>query len=244
MREVTREVIAEWREDVPPPGEAVFDREKAEFERSAMAFLEMERTRRANGDKGAWSQFEYAFGDDASPAAYALATDQVIAIRGKADRIDAMPNGTLRVVDYKTGSAGRFGRQPKNGSFNGGRLLQPALYAAAIGATQGKQVSAFEYRFPTPRGQNEVITYASSELESARPIIASLVADVKRGRFLPTMDSGDCKYCDHQPICRVTEERYAMNSPRADWAALHGEELAEFASMRQRRSPASSESDA
>lgn len=242
MQEVARAVIAEWRVMVPPPGEAVFDRERGELERSALAFLELERARRAGGDEGTWVHFEFGFGDETRPAAtYVLEKGKTLTIRGKADRIDLLPNATLRVVDYKTGSSGRFGRQPKNGAFNGGRLLQPALYAAAITGTDGKSVSEFEYRFPTPRGQNEVVTYAASELEAARPIIASLVEDVRAGRFLPTMDSSDCKFCNHQPICRAVEDRYSMISPRAEWAALHGSELAEYESMRQRRGVTSSE---
>ena len=243
MRAVTQAVITRWRDDVPPPGEAVFDRERGELERSTLAFLQLERARRAGGDPGHWTHFEYAFGMEGRHGTYALGNGVALPIRGVADRIDELPDGSLRVVDYKTGRPSRFGRQPKAGAFNGGRLLQPALYAAAIGGAEGKVVSEFEYRFPTPRGENEVITYAASELEAARPIVESLVTHVRSGLFLPTMHSSDCKYCDFMPICRAEEGGYhAIHSPRALWAEEHAGGLDEYASMRQRRAPTSADS--
>ena len=66
------DLIARWREQVPPPGETVFEAEAAEIRRATIAFVEMERVQARRGDRGEWWELEFAFGDDARPGRYAL----------------------------------------------------------------------------------------------------------------------------------------------------------------------------
>lgn len=239
MREVARDAINEWRALVPPPTEAAFDREKAELETSAQAFLLLERSRRADGDGGRWLHFEYEFGYDGEPGLYELPNGKSLAVRGRADRVDELPDGTLRVVDYKSGSPSPFGRNPKAGPFAGGRNLQPAIYVAAVEEREQRPVSAFEYRFPTAGGANHVVAYSASELAESRSIVGVLVDSVRAGRFLPTFDKNDCRYCDYQRICRAEEDRFGnLTVPRVEWAKENVERLDEYESMRALRSAA------
>ena len=235
---IAREAVARWRETVPPPGEAVFADEARRLEEDAIAFLEMERAQLAAGDGGRWARLELGFGAGEPAGAYTLGSGQRLAIKGRADRIDALPDGTLRVVDYKTGRAAFYQKRTKSGPFNGGRHLQPALYVAALGPLLDRPVSRFEFRFPTARGENAIVAYDRAELEAARPVVDGLLEHVRQGAFIPTTERGDCGYCEYKPVCRVKTGEYESESPRADWAAEHAETIALYRPMLARRARA------
>lgn len=233
--------IARWSEQVPPPSETVFEVEAAEIRDAALAFLRMECDQRARGDRGRWWQFEISFGFREPPGIYRVDDGRTLRVRGRADRLDELPDGTLRVVDYKTGTATPYGKSPKDGPFNGGRQLQPALYAAAIETVSGRPVSLFEYRFPTDRGNNETVVYTTAELTAARATIGSLLDHVRAGEFIPTTDTDDCAFCDYNAICRVQRDKFGKtDSPRAAWAEAHAETLPVYTPMLTRRGPATS----
>ncbi len=233
---LAQDQIDRQRATEPPPSESVYESEAAELHRAARAFLQLERDALRRGDGARWAEVEYGFGDGGS-ASYQLSTGERIPLRGRADRIDVHADDTLRVVDYKTGRSNPYRADPKRGAFNGGRLLQPALYADAIGAVRQQRVARFEYRFPTDRGGNAIVGFDAHELHAAREVITGLVAHVRTGTFVPTTDANDCKFCEHAPICRVSADDFSATSPRAEWAAANAGELAEYESMQRRRGP-------
>ena len=237
MQRIAGAVIAEWKIRVPPPSETVYAGESGELLRAANAFVAMESDQMASGDSGEWRDFEVHFGSGDKRATYGLTGGRSISIKGTADRVDALPDESLRVVDYKTGGSSRFTRQKKDVPFNGGRRLQPALYAAAIETILGKPVSRFEYRFPTDRGKNEIVAYPAFELDAARTVIDEMLQQVRDGFFIPTTDSGDCTYCDYAVICRVTKDKHdhVKVSPRAQWAKEHATTLEVYRIMRGHR---------
>ena len=232
---IARDCIEEWRTLEPPPGEAVFQAECAELERAALSFLEMERSRALAGDGGTWMHVELAFGGEAPAGVYRLADGATLSVKGIADRVDRLPDGSLRVIDYKTGRPARFRSSPKVGAFNGGRHLQPALYAAVVETLLGAPVATFEYRFPTERGENEIVSFTRDELTTARGIIADLLDHVVHGHFVPTTAKDDCSYCDYQSICRAQSGRFASTSPRAEWAEANAAKLDAYRTMLHRR---------
>jgi ATP-dependent helicase/DNAse subunit B len=235
MSELLAEVIGSWRKRVPPPSEMVFERESEELRKSSVAFLEMERNEAGGRNGGEWIAFEIEFGQRAPAGLYTLPDGTTLKLKGKADRVDRLPDATMRVIDYKTGRSGRFEKKPKAGAFNGGRHLQPALYSGVIGAIVSGTVSQFQYRFPTPRGQNQVIGYSAAEFAAVPKLVAELMNIVRGGEFIPTDDDGDCRYCDHKQICRVTQGKFDFASPRAAWAKEHTEHIAAYDAMRARR---------
>ncbi|HEX6535263.1 MAG TPA: PD-(D/E)XK nuclease family protein [Gemmatimonadaceae bacterium] len=235
MLRVVDEALARWRVEVPPPGEAVFEAEGAELRDAALTFLEMERTLLERGDRGRWLHLEYAFGSGEPAGRYALRDGRTIAVRGRADRVDALPDRSLRVIDYKTGRSSYYAKEPAKGPFNGGRQLQPALYAEAVGSLLGTPVSRFEYRFPTERGGNEIVGYDASELAVARDIIAGLLDHVRTGAFVPTTEAADCAWCEYQAICRARRVPFGTESPRAEWAKAHAPSLHLYRGMLARR---------
>ncbi|MBC7844794.1 MAG: PD-(D/E)XK nuclease family protein [Gemmatimonadaceae bacterium] len=234
MQQITTAVIAKWRELEPPPSESVFDAEIVELHAASRAFLRMERDALSRGDELRWSDVEYGFGED-TPASYRLTDDRTIRLRGRVDRIDVGTDGALRIVDYKTGAPSHYRPNPKVGPFNGGRLIQPAAYAEAVGTALQRAVTRFEYRFPTERGGNAIVGFDASDILNARGVVTALVDHVSSGRFLPTTDAHDCQYCDYAAICRVRIGEHAADSPRAAWAKANAASLEEYSSMLRRR---------
>ncbi len=236
MTAIIDATIARWLVDVPPPGEAVFHNEVEELKGAARSFLTMERKALEDGDEGSWRHFEFDFGGTAPSGHYALSDGTSLSVKGRVDRVDELVDGSWRVIDYKTGKAGRYRKIPKLGKFNGGRQLQPAMYAGVLAELLGGTVTRFEYRFPTERGHNTSIGYSSDELAEARPIVTQLLEHVRDGAFVPTTSHDDCRYCEARAICRVTEDRFGkVTSPRAAWARENAEGMQEYDGMLSRR---------
>ncbi|MBA3672464.1 MAG: PD-(D/E)XK nuclease family protein, partial [Gemmatimonadaceae bacterium] len=237
MVSIVHDTVIAWRKEIPPPAETVFQAERAEILAAANAFLQMERDRIASGDRGRWLHFELGFGREEGAGPFTLPDGRVILTFGRADRVDEMPDGSLRVIDYKTGKSSFYLKSAKKAPFNGGRQLQPALYLAAVESLTGKRATSFEYRFPTERGGNETVIYTSDEVTGVPRLVGALLDHVRHGHFIPTNDTSDCGFCDHQEICRAGRDSFhKTSSPRAEWAKQHGEQLDEYATMIERRS--------
>ena len=213
--------------EVPPPGEAVRAREMAALRADVRSFAEMV----AGGDD-AWEALELQFGFRGEPAAALELKGGTVRLRGAIDRVDRTGD-QLTVIDYKTGGSGRYER--RHGTFNGGRRLQNAVYAAVAESLLGGAVRRMEYHFPTRKGQNEVIGYDRSELRRGLGLIDRLLEAVAAGRFLPTEEGSDCRFCDYAPICRHTSDGWRSETPLADWAAEHFETLPEYRERREAR---------
>ncbi len=225
-------LIEEWRAEVPPPSEAVFATETEELRAAALAFLEGERDAVTKGDFGVWEAFEVKFGAE-GPVSLAIGTGK-LPVKGSIDRVDRLADRRLLVIDYKTGSTYPYENRD-GGPFKGGRHLQAAVYAAAASVRLGGTVAAFEYRFPTPKGENRTVRYVAADFARATDIIGGLLDHVVKGHFVPTNEADDCKYCDFAVICRVQNGQWKLTSPRAEWAREFCEELPEYAGMLSRR---------
>jgi len=57
--------------------------------------------------------------------------------------VDRLPDGTLRIIDYKTGSDYGYAPSTKEGPLKGGRRMQAALYAHAAGVLLGATAGAW-----------------------------------------------------------------------------------------------------
>jgi ATP-dependent helicase/nuclease subunit B len=235
MLELTESVLATWSEQVPPPSQAVFESEQADLRQCALAFLDLERQAAAERHAAVWHLFEHWIGGPR--AEFLLPDGSRIALKGRVDRVDRLPDGRLRVVDYKTGQAERFRPSSKAAPLAGGRLLQPALYAAAVSGLHDGAPTDFEYRFPTPRGRGARISYDAGMLREAGPVVATLLEHLAAGSFVATDDKEDCRFCAYQAVCRVRLTPYGgvEASPRAALAGERAPTDPAFAPMRMRR---------
>ncbi|HKK08702.1 MAG TPA: PD-(D/E)XK nuclease family protein, partial [Gemmatimonadota bacterium] len=227
--DVVADVAARTRGRVPPPSEFVYEREVEDLRADVRAFVAMLRE-----EEPRWIARELDFGFSGSehPAVDLELPGGGIRIRGRIDRVDRLGAAALRVIDYKTGRD--RGRDPD--PFEGGRRWQHVLYMQAGTSLLGEPVVRMEYQYPTVRGRNARVPYAAEELESGSVRLDALWETVSRGRFVPTADARDCRYCDFKSVCRVREDAWGnVESPPARWASEHGGSLPEYEELRRAR---------
>jgi RecB family exonuclease len=135
-----------------------------------------------------------------------------IAIGGRIDRLETLPDGSVAIVDYKYSNAINTRKKVQDET-----LLQGPLYVAAL--RDAHRVSAMVYynvrtdpnnQAPKTYGwgavpglpvQLEELTseWVERGIASARRV----VAEFRSGRVLPhPKDSAQCKWCDFQDACR------------------------------------------
>ena len=223
-----REEAELTRVRTPAPSDAVFDRECEELALDVASFVGMTAQ-----DAPDWAETEmrFGFGDEDRPAVLIQLESGSIRIRGAVDRIDRMLGDSLRVVDYKTGSARSHGT---SSTWKGGRRLQHYLYSRAAERLLAAPVARMEYHFPTRKGENRRSVFAREQLEGGAELVERLLDVAASGQFLPTDDKEDCKFCDFQSVCRVRQGAWGVQSPPADWGAaqLEGDAYERFRRVR------------
>lgn len=207
IESLLEEVITEFREELPPPSEAIFEQEKKILRKATQVFLKTEENR---CKKYTPVFFELAFGyEDAEgeikePIKIPVGSGKSFNAAGRIDRIDEIAEGEYAVMDYKTGSAYRYNE--KN-VFNKGKTIQHALYAIAAERILQKllkdnkvKVSQSGYLFPTEKETGRQIVYARHDKEFIQ-LLTVIFDAVKAGIFIPADDKESCTYCKYTNIC-------------------------------------------
>lgn len=234
---IVDEACINWRTTAPVPSETIFRSERDALRECALIWLEMERDSTAQRHAPRWLEFERWL--DGPSATFRLPDGRILPVTGRVDRVDELPDQRLRAVDYKSGRADRYRLDPKLGPLRGGRLLQPAIYAAAVSALHQDRVVEFEYHFPTPEGLGGRLSFNGAVIPQAGAIITGLMDQLAKGEFIPTTDPEDCGWCEYRDICRVHKSDYGKveDSPRAREAAAAAATDPAFAAMNARRTP-------
>ena len=117
-------------------------------------------------------------------------------LRGYIDRLDVAPDGEIRIVDYKTGTA------PKE-EYEAQALFQMKFYAVVLWLTQQRVPKLLQLMY---LGNGEIVRYApdESDLRATVRKIDALWQAIDRAR-----STGDwrprpsrlCAWCAHQAIC-------------------------------------------
>ncbi len=120
-----------------------------------------------------------------------------LTLGGKIDRIDTLPDGTIEIIDYKTGQA------PKTKDVSSdSQLTVYALSAAGEGIYKKapeKVVVSF-YFFEDQSKVSAVRT--KDELEAARKDIAARADEIAKSDFAPTPGK-HCDFCEFRLICEA-----------------------------------------
>jgi CRISPR/Cas system-associated exonuclease Cas4 (RecB family) len=116
-------------------------------------------------------------------------------IKGAIDRIDRLADGTLEVVDYKTGN-------PKEKlTYEDKRQL--ILYKIFLEEVYGQKVSLLSYYY-LENGQKVSFEAKDKEVEKLRLEVLTEIAEIKKANF-PPKPSELCKYCDFRSICEFKQ---------------------------------------
>ena len=127
---------------------------------------------------------------------------RTIALRGKADRLDLLEDGTFRLIDYK------LGWPPQRG-----RALQLPIYSLCaeqrLVGHNGKDWQLSEAAYLAFKGPKRVVPLFSSPADRAKVLaeaqqrLADTVDAIERGDFPPTPDDvWRCETCSFASVCR------------------------------------------
>ncbi len=114
-------------------------------------------------------------------------------LTGKADRVEILSDGSLTLVDYKTG------RPPRRAEVESGEAVQLLHYALL-----DPRVAAVEY---LPLREDQKTLRIDAELEPLRDAVGSRLERslhaLARGTAMPALgDEGSCAWCDYRGLCR------------------------------------------
>jgi len=127
---------------------------------------------------------------------------KTIALRGKADRLDLLEDGTFRLIDYK------LGWPPQRG-----RALQLPIYSLCaeqkLAGYKGRSWQLSEAAYLAFKGPKRVVPLVANPAERAKVLaeaqqrLADTVAAIERGEFPPTPDDvWRCETCGFASVCR------------------------------------------
>lgn len=146
-----------------------------------------------------------------------------VKLAGRADRIDSLNNGMLRVIDYKTGKP-RLNYNGVESLFRGepiatkreSNIINTLLYSMMLSHDRGRDVRPELYYVGSMVHEDysprfvETIDRKSRTLEAYSEVAEEFEAEVKNtlremfNRSVPFSqceDDSACKYCDYQTIC-------------------------------------------
>jgi DNA helicase-2/ATP-dependent DNA helicase PcrA len=118
-------------------------------------------------------------------------------VAGRIDRIDRLPDGSVNIVDYKTGK----GRSQEDAD----ESLQLSIYAMAAQEKWDYRVSSLV--FHNLEGNVPVFSKRTEfQLEEARQRVRNVARGISEGNFKPKPDFY-CNFCAFRGLCPAREKR-------------------------------------
>jgi hypothetical protein len=194
----------------------------ADFQRFLIAD---DRNRHAHRTRPVAAEMAFGLsGAELDAVPFTLPDGRELRFRGKADRVDVGDDGTIHIVDYKTGRADAYRGLSEDDPDQRGRRLQLAVYGVAArvhGGEPDAEVLA-EYWFVNARADFKRIGYRVTDdvLERVCGTLDTIVAGIEAGVFAshPTQVSSspwvECAACDPDGL-GVTELRRAWDRKRS-----------------------------
>lgn len=208
------EIAKAYREKLAPAIERVWDDGIAQIKSDLRELL-----RRMSQDES-WTpaQFELSFGladkrgRDASSTDEGVLLDCGLKMRGSIDLVERSADDQIRVTDYKTGK-----QQAKDRLvIQGGKILQPVLYALVVEKMKGHRVRWGRLYYCTSTGGFKPIDVEiDDEAREAANLVAQTVGGAIEAGFLPAAPEKDaCRWCDYKPVCGPYEEQREKKKAR------------------------------
>lgn len=202
VNDILNTIIKQYSEEIPPPGDVIFENECAQLRRDMKVFLHM------NDQLGTeLAHCEVLFGGKKEhPVNIPVGEGKNIILRGRMDRIDEVGENEYHVWDYKTGSASRY---EENEYVKGGQQLQHSLYAVAaehLLKTENEKATVTKsgYLFPTEKGTRDgkgwVFARSPKEKEKWQSALNNLLDLIASGTFIAN-EKAVCDWCDYIDVC-------------------------------------------
>ena len=183
-------------------------------------------------------EVEFTFGRQGTPPVHVgLSSGRSVRFGGRVDRVDRADDGSLVVIDYKTGS--RYGMDVlADDPVAGGTKLQLALYGLAARDRHGDVAVRTQYWFVSDKGGFESVGYPLDHRVLARfgQALEVVVDGIEAGAFpahpgeSSNAEYANCRFCDFKAACPGDRgrawERIRRAPALARYAAL-AEPLAE-----------------
>lgn len=210
IERLAEKIIKTYKEDIPPPGEAVYEQERRQLLKTALVFLRVEEEH-CRECTPLFFELAFGFGDDMQsglglkePIEISIGNGKSIRLRGRIDRVDKIGDHDYEIWDYKTGST--YGHTD-NGCFSGGKTVQHALYALAAeiilkkaGQDKVPNVKRSGYFFPSEKGTGKRLARGRDN-KALGEVLNSLCDIIKTGLFVSSYDKSSCTYCDYAGVC-------------------------------------------
>jgi DNA helicase-2/ATP-dependent DNA helicase PcrA len=167
------------------------------------AGIQDEYQRRLYLEQGEEQLRDFLAGTRAAPAPQVLHTEEWFDIEiagtkvaGRIDRMDRAADGSVNIVDYKTGKA----RSQEDAD----ESLQLSIYAMAANAKWGYRVGALA--FHNLEGNVAVLSKRTEfQLEQARERVLAVARGIAEGNFKPKPDFY-CNFCAFRGLCPAKEK--------------------------------------
>ncbi len=158
---------------------------------------------------------EWLFGTSTIPPVSFAVGGRSLSFRGKIDRVDRRPDGSLDVIDYKTGRASSY-KVIKADPVDGGRHLQLPIYALAArahlaGGGESVPVRA-SFRFIDEPDVKVEVELDDGTIDRTEEVLELLVGTVAAGCFpfhpgAPRQNTFEhCSCCDFDSVCPTERE--------------------------------------
>lgn len=222
LDEVLARVAARYRDDLAPAIDRVWEDAVASVAADLREWL-----RRASEDDSGFEpwRFELSFGlaeprpRDPHSVDGPVALDCGLRLRGSVDLVERHPSGALRVTDHKTGKV----RVGTGARVDGGRSLQPVLYALAVEKLFPDQpVRSGRLYYCTVAGgfEEREVPLDDDAREAAKVVADTLGSALAAGALPAAPAAGACEWCDYRRVCGPYEELRTGRKPPAALAQL------------------------
>ncbi len=201
LREIAVEVAADFERSGSTGHRALWQTERDRILADLDFMLVDDNVRRAERDSRVLRS-ELTFGRDGAPPVEVAVADGMVRMRGSADLVEEARDGTLVVIDIKTGSSTSF-HPIKTDAVVGGTKLQLPVYAEAARQLLGGSRAEAAYWFVRRDKHGWIDLALTEELANVyAAAVGTLVSSIKAGRFpakapdQPDFAWVQCPYCN------------------------------------------------